>query len=322
MLSAMLNADAHLLACLPASLRDQVTAIEPLASSFSGARVFRVTANTEHVVLKLPRDGDDETSWRRSVAIQRAAADAGVGPRVRHVDEARRAVVTAFGPGPPFPARFGDPRTRDAAIAQLGRALARVHALPIPAGATTADPRDILRDVADALRDRRGVPAFVTDTLRRALDEPPPPSDREVVLCHNDVHPANLLFDGDALVLVDWDVAAPNEPLYDIAAISLFLGMDAATTRALVAAHDGQPCETLPPRLAYDRRLVGIMCGALFLRLAGDDVYAGPGTESLDATPTLRELFQRMRTGAIDLAAADGRWTFGLALVKEGLATP
>jgi aminoglycoside phosphotransferase (APT) family kinase protein len=229
--------------------------------------------------------------------------------------------VSAFVADRPFVALYMDPGTRAAALAQLGRTLRRVHELPLPGDVDAADPRAHLAGTWSALAASATVPAFVGDAVRRVLDEEAPAADRAPVLSHNDVHPGNLVHDGEHLLLVDWDAAGPNDPFYDLAAIAVFFRMDEETCRALLAAYDGEPASRLPPRFAYGRRLVAAQCGTAFLQLAGKRGHAGAdGGETLDTTPSLAELYQRMRSGALDLATADGQRWFGLALVKESVA--
>jgi thiamine kinase-like enzyme len=42
-------------------------------------------------------------------------------------------------------------------------------------------------------------------------------------LSHDDVNPTNLVYDGNRLLLLDWDNAGKNEPMYDLATISVFV---------------------------------------------------------------------------------------------------
>jgi aminoglycoside phosphotransferase (APT) family kinase protein len=163
------------------------------------------------------------------------------------------------------------------------------------------------------------VPAFVGEAVRRLLTEDPPPAERAVVVSHNDVNPSNFVYDGENLLLLDWNIAAPNDPLYDLATVSVFLRMDDETCRRLLAAYDGAPVSGLSPRFAYNRRLVAVLCGTSFLHLARHGGHAGAnGGETLESTASLGDFYQRMRAGAVSLAAADGQWAFGLALVKAG----
>jgi aminoglycoside phosphotransferase (APT) family kinase protein len=293
--------------CLPPALRGAT--ITPIAAGLSGAGVYRVQAESTYV-LKVSSEPID--AWRTKLALLQLAAGAGLAPRIVHVDEAHRAIVSAFVLDRGFPMQLGDPRTRASAIVQLGQTLRRVHELPLPPGATSRDARTLLGEVAASLGN---VPAFVGDAIRDRLAEPVPDSDRAIVVSHNDVNPTNLVHDGERLLLLDWDAAGPNEPLYDLATISVFFRFDDEACLALLSAHDGAPVTTLPPRFAYDRRSVAVTCGAMFLRLARELGHRG-GDETRDGAPSLADVYQRLRAGQLDIAGGAGRWALGLALVK------
>jgi hypothetical protein len=302
----------NLEACLPDELRG--SKITPISAGLSGAGIYRVDADGRAFALKISEGGDLE-SWHRQLAIRRNAAAAGLAPAVVHADEAHRAVVSAFVVDRSFPALYLDPRTRDHALALLGRTLRGVHELPLP-HAPVQDPRQVLVTLWGNLAGF-AVPAFVGDAIRRAIDEPPPARDA-IALCHNDVNPTNLVYDGERLMLLDWEVAAANDPLYDLAAAALFLRMEDDACKKLVAAHDDAAPRELPAGFAYNRRLVAAMCGATFAALARVGGHPGATGETLASTPSLADFYQRLRTGALDLATAEGKWWFGLALVKAG----
>jgi CheY-like chemotaxis protein len=77
---------------------------------------------------------------------------------------------------------------------------------PLPPDAEPADPRAFLADVWATLATQDAVPAFVGEAVRRVLAEEPPASERALVLSHNDVHPSNLVHDGEHLLLLDWEL--------------------------------------------------------------------------------------------------------------------
>ena len=308
--------------CLPPDLRGASTTITPLAGGLSGAGVYRVEADGRVFALKIWDPGAPLAGWRRALHVQRLAADAALAPRIVHVDEDRRAVLSDFVGGPPFPALYGDPRTRGEALARLGRTLRRVHALPVPPDAVEANPRELLASLWSGLPESFAVPPFVGDVVRRVLAEEAPPREEPPVLSHNDVNPGNLLVDGESLLLVDWEHAGLNDRFYDLAAISVFLNMDGESCRTLLSAYHGEPVSTIPARFVHNRRVMAALAGVAFLRLARDSGHPGAaGRETLDATLSLGEFFhQRMRTGGLGLATAEGQWGYGLALVKESAA--
>jgi aminoglycoside phosphotransferase (APT) family kinase protein len=307
--------------CLPEHLCGPRTTITKISAGLSGAGVYRVEAAEQTFVLKISRTDVPAEGWRRTVHIQQLAASAGLAPDVCHVDEARRAVVSVFIADKSFPMLFMDPRTRDVALAKLGQTLRHVHELALPPDAEGKDPRDFLASVWSEFEGPLELPPFVRDAVQRVLNEPPPARERALVLSHNDVNPSNLVYDGEKIVLLDWDAAGPNDPLYDLAAISLFFRMDDDTCQQLIAAHDGEAVSDLPARFAYLRRLVAVLCGLTILgvvRKGGHTVAVD--TATLDSTPNLGEFYQRMRAGALNIATVEGQWWFGLALAKTSMA--
>jgi aminoglycoside phosphotransferase (APT) family kinase protein len=302
--------------CLPPDLRGPATTITKIAAGLSGAGVYRVEAAGQRFVLKISGESEPMAGWRRKLHIQQLAAGAGLAPRIVHADEASRAVVSAFVTDRSFPAFYGDPRTRETAVGLLGRTLRRLHQLPPPPEAGAQDPREQLAAIWSGLG-TFALPAFVADAVQRVRTAELPPCERASVLSHNDVNPTNLVYDGERLLLLDWETAGPNDPYYDLAAISVFLRMDDEACLKLLAAYDGEPVSTVPARLAYDRRLVAVLCGAAFLHLARHGGHPGAtGAETLEATAPLAQLYQQLRSGSLSVATAEGQWCFGLALAK------
>jgi aminoglycoside phosphotransferase (APT) family kinase protein len=306
-------------ACLPAELQGPATTITRVAAGLSGAGVYRVDVDGQASVLKISDESEPLARWRAKLRIQQLAASAGLAPRIIHVDEARRALVSEFVVDRSFPALYGNPGTRDAAIALLGRAVRRLHDIPLPADAEGKSPREYLGMVWALLSPSAVLPKFVSEAAQRVLAEDPPAPERAGVLSHNDVNPTNLVYDGEHLLLLDWETSGPNDPYYDLAAASVFFRMDADTCKALLAAYDGAPHSAIPAGFSYLRRVVALLCGTMFLHLARQTGHAGAtGHETLESTPSLDDFYQRLRSGSVSLASGEGKWLFGLVLVKAG----
>lgn len=306
--------------CLPAGLRLPSTTITRIAVGLSGAGVYRIDADGGAFVLKVAGTDQPLADWQRKLHMQQVAANAALAPRLVHVDESHRAIVSEFVVDRSFPALYGTPATRDAALALLGATLRRVHELPLPPDAPANDPKDVLADTWSRLGGF-ALPAFVTDAADRVLAEQSAIAMSTRVFSHNDVNPTNLAYDGERLLLLDWDTSGANDPFYDLAAISVFLRMDAETCRRMLEAYDGAQVAVLPERFKACRRLAATLCGVTFMRLARLGGHAGATVdETLESTLSLADFYQRLRAGAVDIASGDGQWAFGLALMKESLA--
>lgn len=296
-------------ACLPAPLRGST--ITRVAAGLSGAGVYKVG---ERHVLKVSQARD---GWIRKRDLLERAATAGLAPRVVHSDEARLAIVSEYVADRGFAAWLHTPATRGEAITALGRALRRAHELPLRGD--PAQPLVLLGNVWTGELAGYPLPASITEAVVQLRAEEPPLYDGPLVLSHNDLNPSNLIFDGERLLFLDWDAAAPNEPYYDLATAAMFFRFDEAACLALLAAYRGEPVTSLPPRFRYDRRLVAALSGSMFLKLARASGHLG----AVDAEPpALADIYQGLRSGALDLSAGNGQFAFGLALLgAAGSAT-
>lgn len=305
--------------CLPEVMRTTSTTITRIAAGMSGAGVFRVEAGEERFVLKITPSDQPIAQWRNHLAVQQSAAAAGIAPQIRHVDEDRRAVLSALIVDRSLPAHLGNPATRAAALLALGQMLRRRRDLPVPQGMEPVDAVRALHQMWETFPPEFTLPPFVGDAVSAVRAEPSQSDTRPPVMSHNDVNPSNLAFDGERVILLDWQTAAPNHPLYDLAAIAMFLRFDDATCRQLIAAHDDAPDDALPESFLHFRRVAAVLSGIAALRAARSRGHAG-GDTARDTTPSLSDIYQQLRSGTFDLGSVGGQWTFGLALVKEGSA--
>lgn len=304
--------------CLPVAFQSPATLITRIAAGMSGAGVYRVDAGDEHFVLKITASDEPLAAWQRSLEVQHSAAAVGIAPQILHVDASRRAVVSAMIADRNFAAEFGSPVTRAAAVEALGQMLARLHALPIPQNAVTAEPRPALGVVWGAVPQDFVVPAFVRQAVAELLAEVTPACPEAPVMSHNDVNPSNIVFDGDRVMLLDWQAAAPNHAHYDLATIAMFYRFDDDTCRQMIAAHNHAPVDVIPATFRYFRRVAATLSGAFALNAARMRGHAGSAV-AIELTPSLNDLYAQLRGGTFNLGSANGQWVFGLALVKEGV---
>jgi hypothetical protein len=140
----------------------------------------------------------------------------------------------------------------------------------------------------------------VLDTLARHT-----PTQGEDVVCHGDLHPFNLLIDGDRISVLDWTAALVAPPAYDVALTRLLLRY---------------PPLVAPPAL---RPLIGAGARALARRFVHRYHHANPTADltnldwytGLHATRVLIDLATWHSTG--DARATDHPWT----LIAPGAVT-
>ncbi|HET9929845.1 MAG TPA: phosphotransferase [Polyangiaceae bacterium] len=307
-----------LLRFLPVEHVGTTERIEPIRAGLSGAGVYAVTTSQGSFVLRVQDRNLDENYFAQQLRVLRRAEQAGVAPRIAHVDEAARAIVSARISGKPLGAALADPAQRNSVLASAVEHLRALHSLD-SSGVADRDPMRYADETYRAVRERSGFPVWASDLetefghIRRLLARDP----RKVVN-HNDVNPGNLLWDGERVWLVDWEVTGLDHPHYDLATLALFLRLDDDAALGLAAMHDGAP---LSPDARVNfralRKLSGLLCGLTFLSLVQDlSIRPAPGIEH---APTLSEVYQGMQRGEHSLQSPLGQTMMGLALLAMSI---
>ena len=259
-------------------------------------RNVRVRLGTGDYVLRICGRDTEILSIDRAteVAATRNAHAAGVAPEVVRWMPEQRCLVTAFIQGTPIDAaQLRDPLR----LAQVGRALARVHAGP--ALATTFPTFTLIDDYAAAARERgaripeadaafaRELSGRIAGALQGAEHDPVP--------CHNDLLTANFIDDGKQLRIVDWEYAGMNDRYFDLGNLSVNNGLSEADDRILAEAYFGEP--------AGERRLAAIRLMRLMsdVREAMWGVLQGVVSElDFDYAAYAADHFGRLRAAAAD----------------------
>ncbi|MDB4881653.1 MAG: aminoglycoside phosphotransferase [Gemmatimonadetes bacterium] len=302
---------------LPSQRFGAVRDVTQISVGLSGAAVHAVVTDTGDYVLRIvPSQASD--AWRQQLAVQRLASEHVVAPRLEWVDEAGPATVSVRIVGPRFSEALGAPDSRARALASLVDVLAKLHAIS-GEGIEPADPSATVRTLWAAQSVRPSFPSWALPlivefaALARSVERDP-----RRVLSHNDLNPANVLWDGSRVWLVDWEVSGMTHPYYDLACVAMFLRLDDESALDLLARQEGTPLTAEQGDTFRSlRRIATMLYGLVFLSLVPDTELRP--AERVDDAPTLAQCYAMLSTGALDLRAAAGQCTFGSALLRLAL---
>ncbi len=221
-----LFARVPLLACMP---RD-AWHVSPLGGMTN--RSYRLQAGALDLVLRWP--GASASRYlNRSAEPEnvQAAAMLGLAPSVLAADAQAGWYITAFVTGamPLTATDFTEPTTFDAVVLLLTKLHRSDVSFPFEQGLFAAidlyislAPTPLMHEARRALEPARL--ALLKNPLTR-------------VACHIDPSPANFLRAADGrLLLIDWEFAAMEEPLWDLAAITVEPGLDMNMARPRIEA--------------------------------------------------------------------------------------
>lgn len=217
--------------------------ISILSNSYTNSS-FRVDFAGESFLLRLPGDGTADFIDRRAeIHNARIAAKVGVNADILFSDASDGTMVCRFieGPGMDAPSFASDPATP----ARASAALRKVHRCG-ESFASRFDPFERIEAYARILR-RSRVPLpddfpLVLEGVRRAGRglEPPP----SLAPCHNDPWPGNFVDGGHRMYLVDWEYSGRNDPMWDLADLSVEAEFGSVGDRRMLSSYFGGP----PPR--------------------------------------------------------------------------
>ncbi|MCF6207114.1 MAG: phosphotransferase family protein [Sulfurovum sp.] len=106
-------------------------------------------------------------------------------------------------------------------LKRLAGVLRMIHALPLEGVPVIDSPKRIKQHTQ-----------AVKQALECIANYP-----KEVVLCHNDLNPRNLIWQEDTLMVIDWEFAGMNDRYFDLAAVCVEFRLNEEMQRVLLEVY-------------------------------------------------------------------------------------
>lgn len=241
----------------------RIDALTPVTGGATSAAPLRVDIGKQRYVVRVEGAPSPLRNPHQYQSLQ-IAAEAGIAPRLHFVDEDTRVAVMDFIEPRPLSAFPGGPR---ALVQALGELLQRLQAAPtFPA---FVDYPDIVARLFEHVRRTSlfapGILDAHVERLAR-ISAAHASGMTRLVSSHNDLIPANILFDGQRLWLIDWESAYRNDPLVDVSTVLDTLAPTAELEDAFLRAWLGRAAdEAIRSRLGVVRALTRLYYAGVFL---------------------------------------------------------
>jgi hypothetical protein len=296
-----------------------VDALVPLGGGASTAMLFRVERGGGRYLLRIEGEPSPLRVPEQYTAM-RMAADAGIAPRVLHLDDARRTVVTDFIAEVPLREYPGG---RAALLRAIGALIRRLQDGPV-FPAFVAYPDMVTRLTAYVSRTGLFADGLMAPHLARLAEIADAWAPPAVVASHNDLNPRNILYDGTRLWIIDWESAYANDALTDVSVVLDNLAPTVELEDVLLTAWLGRaPDAALRERLALVRSLTRLYFSGVLLSAS-----AAQPREGVDAdlsAPTFDTFRAMVRDGQIAARSREMLHTMGkmyLASFLNGAPVP
>ncbi len=308
-------AAAAITAAFPGASLEELTLLH---GGLSGTLVCRIQVDTHAYVLRAIVQRSPLNDPARQFASMQAAASVGVAPPVLHANVEAGVCITAYVPPPPGQSdHMGDRDT-----VQLGELLRRLH--QGPSFPPFLDAFELIEGGVGQL-EQHGV---TLPRLARAVMEQHQRVRRVLAPhltsapCHNDLNPGNVLSDGERLWLIDWDGACMGDPLFDVAGLLHWFGMDdERKARFLAAYSEGTPSAHLQAKLLLMEQVSWCFYMLVFLLISlGPDGVGALDAVPVETLPTFREALAEIKRGTLALRDVHERRRLSLIMAKQSLA--
>jgi thiamine kinase-like enzyme len=283
---------------------EDIRMIKDLASSL----VFRIIVQGSPFLLKISTRANDPA---RHFACMKAAADAGLAPRVLYTNIEDSVSITDFVEAQSLPVAE--------ALLRLPAVLRKLHDLP-PFGRAPFNTSctfllnkgPVLDGLLQKLQAGNILPKTESEEFFARYAELAavyPHDDMEMVSSHNDLFkPDNILFDGQRVWLVDWEAAFLNDRYADLAVVANQVVNDDEEEMIYLQEYFG----TAPDHYQLARFHLMQQIAHLFYTLAF--LFQGSSGKPIDwsgSVPDFMNYHRRMWAGDVDLADNDVKIVYG-----------
>jgi aminoglycoside phosphotransferase (APT) family kinase protein len=282
--------------------------ISVVSGGHTPSLVYRIIVRGSPYLLKIITRAEDPG---RHYTCMRAAAEAGLAPRVWYTDTAEKISITDFVKAEPL-------RAADA-LQRLPALLRKLHALPPFGRAPFNTTCTFLLNQGPATEGFMGTfhssnilpPAVYDEFFARyaELAGVYPNDDEEMASCHNDLFkPDNILFDGQQVWLVDWEAAFLNDRYADLAVVANHVVTNEQEELAYLEEYLGAaPDAYQRARFHLMQQLAHLFYTMAFFHLGS----AGKPVDWSGEVPEFNAFHRRMWAGEVDLSDKEVKLVYG-----------
>ncbi|MEO6357624.1 MAG: phosphotransferase [Ferruginibacter sp.] len=240
-------------------------AISELTAGLSSALLFRISVQGKPYLLRIITRTDALSDPAHYYGCMKMAAEAGLAPRVWYAGISDRISITGFVEIKPFPI--------NQARVLMPDVLKRLHALPrFP---FRLNYLDFANSSVRRLEASKALPEIITNEVFKKFEQITkvyPRNEEDLVSCHNDLKPDNVLFDGERVWLVDWEAAFLNDRYIELAVMANFVVTNEEEEKDYLQRYFGEEVtQYQQARFFLARQLMHIIYFSFFMNLSTAD---------------------------------------------------
>jgi thiamine kinase-like enzyme len=288
-----------------------------LKGGFSNTLIYLFVMQHKSYVLRVVMYANIFEDIRREHICTQLASKAGIAPYLYyHNDDA--ITIIDFIETVPFQMGFA---SQEQLLTELVKTILSIHSLPLfPKLINFMDGVDIL---IQQFRELRMFPESITSEcfeLYGHIQKSYPRYDLDRVSSHNDLNPNNLLFDGNKIWVIDWEMAFESDRYVDLAIIANTFVKDTHHEKIYLTAYFGNKLDKyIIGRFYLMQQVCHVYYAMLMLRFAAEAKPAG-FTHNLEMNLlSLPDFHAMIGKQQISLETYDGQLQYGKILINTAV---
>lgn len=199
-----------------ALLGKQILNIEPIKTGLSDSRIYKVfTKDNEVFIARFLSDKRDIKERKFEINLMLKTASEKISPKIIYNSLNHELVIMDYIDGTKFNHTFlGDPLLRS-----LAKNLKKIHSLSFDNSAVEISSLRTRFFVSSLVKEYKDFLDKFDEIERDFLDN------SQKAIAHTDLHPGNLIADDKNVWIIDWQDAGIYGPLFDVARVSVELGL-------------------------------------------------------------------------------------------------
>lgn len=284
--------------------------VSVLKGGLSGAVVYQIKVSDNFFAIKIEAE---DAELLRTKQIMQIASEAGVCPKIYYADAENRVILMAY----------IKPVMAEKSLENVNKLLAQVRKLH------QQEITEPWKSVSDVLRENyQHLPSSYKDIsivqecwnklseIQSILF-----SDQDVRLCHADLNPSNVLFDGKQWLFVDWQAASTQSFYYDLACVATwFYFYDEKLCQSLLNIYLERDANEIEQAKYYLMRVftqIYFGVGFISMPLKSNNQFPVMVNDEIEKVPDFKQFLQSIGRGQVNLADPKEQQKFGFSFFRE-----
>lgn len=278
----------------------------------SGAHIYTFTIKRNKYVLRYLNPDYGKARIERELVMMQAAAHKNIAPKVYYAGTQDGLVIMDFIETNPLP-------TSEQIVQLFADFLKTLKSITFNADTTkmiaNSPYQELARNISDLPMNK--LPEYVTQNYNRTLKDKNKYKSITLSSVHYDLSPANIIFQNNRIMAIDWESAGLGDPFYDLATIFSWYLHDKDSQEKLLELYlERKPTTEDWDHLEAMQQVLRCIGSSGLISHALKNKAKPLDKSEIESLPSIQDFLRLLEQGKVSLDSPKESIRFGLILAK------